>query len=1073
MRKFGLLGTTGLRSAAILGLSALVAAPAYAAVQATTETAQPAPDGPQPEGTQLEDADQVDAGETTADAGVITVTGSRIRRPELETAAPLIATIGSEEIATRNFTNVAEALNDVPGFGVPVAESGGQSSFSVGQNFVNLFGIGSNRTLTLVNGRRFVSSNTASNFGGASSGLQVDLNVIPVSLIDRIDVLAVKGATIYGSDAIAGTVNLILKDDFEGMDVRGTLGITERGDRATVFTSATIGGNFGGGRGNVVFNAEYDQRDGLGLNSRRRTAEQLFFVAPPASANSEFSTVLIRNRRITPITRGGLPTRGGAGGAGLVQFGGFRDAGGNLVQFDPSGNLVSFDPGTPTGSVVNSIGGQGLNLGDTSQITSDIERITAYSLGHYDITDNIRAFFEFSYAQVNAVELFNQPTYQSALFGAPSSGLGVLISNPFLTPQARAVLQRPNNLGTTRNFDTNGDGIADDQRFFLQRGNLDLAGGNNESRQQLDLFRIVGGVQGDFELANRSFSWNVSYNHGRSQALSTGPNLVQANFLNAVDAVGVTAADVTRLRNSGASLNVIRNGQVIGVTGRQLQAGDIACRVGLTPPTAPGSGAPGTAAQPRSVTACVPLNLFGENRNSQEALDFINATTNSESDNQQDVINANIGGELFRLFGNPMAFNVGVERREEQQSFTPDAFLQEGLGRSVPISPVTGRFVTKEVYGEVVLPLIQPNNDFFLYNVELDASARYIDNSQAGNDTIYSVGARVAPIRDITLRGSYTSSVRAPAITELFLPAVSTFSFAQDPCDTRNIGGGPAPATRAANCAAAGITQPFTSIIQDASQRITSSGNPNLLNERSKSWTAGAVLQPRFIPGLTITADWVDIELEDAIVALNLTNVLRACFDNPSFPNAPTCSQFTRGPNGQITGATVGQSNAGLFEFAGLQASARYGFGLDRLFGGDSDYGRLNLSARYFYLDKLRTVIAGVENNDRGEIGDFKHSASATIAYELGGSTLAFTGNYLSSAVFDLDDTPTSRDILGVDDHFLLDMTFSQSVGENYTFRFTVNNVLDTDAPFPSSATTTYNSGIVGRRFLAGVTARF
>jgi outer membrane receptor for ferrienterochelin and colicin len=228
---------------------------------AFAQTAQPV-DDTQPETVQEDNNAQA----TTGDPQDIVVTGSRIARPELETAAPLIASIGSEELETRAFTNVAAALDEVPGFGIPVAESGDQGTFSVGQNFVNLFGIGSNRTLTLVNGRRFVSSNTAAAVGinaAAGAGLQVDLNVIPVSLIERIDVLAVKGATTYGSDAIAGTVNLILKDDFEGMDVRGQLGITERGDRPTVYASATLGGNFGDGRGNVVFNAEFDKRDGI------------------------------------------------------------------------------------------------------------------------------------------------------------------------------------------------------------------------------------------------------------------------------------------------------------------------------------------------------------------------------------------------------------------------------------------------------------------------------------------------------------------------------------------------------------------------------------------------------------------------------------------------------------------------------------------------------------------------------------------------------------------------------------------------------------------------------------------
>lgn len=976
--------------------------------------------------------------EVEATDSTIIVTGSRILRPELETAAPFVASVGREDIQERGFTNISDALNEVPGFGTPVSSAGDQAGFSVGQNFVNLFGIGSQRTLTLVNGRRFVSSNTASNFSGANAGLQVDLNAIPVSLIERVDVLAVKGATTYGSDAVAGTVNLILRDDFEGLETTAQVGLFEKGDGRSVFASATLGTNLNEGRGNIAVNFEYNDQQGVLSSSRKILREGLF---------RDNENNLIRQRRLFVLDDGGLPTRGpGLGNGGYLTDGftgtegGFRNAAGDFVTFDTNGNLVSFDPGVPDG-LVNASGGDGLDLLRAGQILSNLERYSIFALGHYDVTDNIRFFFEANYVNTRAVELANQPVYQSALFGGTSSGLGVLLSNPFLTDQARDVLSRPGNLDgngdgvADLNFDTDGDGTNDDTQFFLQRAGFDLLGGRNPNFQQLDLFRIVGGLTGDFELfGGRTFTWNVSHAYGESQAVSRRTDLVQANFINAIDAV----TDPT--------------------------TGETVCRVTLDPP-------PGVP--PRSVTGCVPLNLFGEGVASAEAIDFVTAETLAESRNVQNIFNANIGGGLFDIFNNEVAINVGYEFRKEEQSFTPDGFLQEGLGRSVPIAPVSGKFTTNEFFGEVLIPIIQPSNDFFIDRLELDGSIRYIDNSQAGSATVWSVGGQLAPISDITIRGSYTESVRAPAITELFLPGVSIFSFADDPCDVDFRNAGPDPARRQANCALDGLPADFDSQIDDASQEITSSGNPNLLNEESKSWTAGVILQPRFIPGLTITADWVDIELTNAITTLDLTDVLRSCYDNNDFPNASTCDQFQRDPTtGQIVSATVGQSNAGMFEFAGLQASARYGFELSNLFGSETDLGNLDLLLRYFYLDKNQFTVVGVLDDDRGEIGNFKHEVNGTIRYTNNDFGISFTGNYLSSAAFDLEEDQTAP-FAGVGSYFTVDTTISWDISDNFRAALTVNNLFEEEPPFPSRSTTQYTAGVLGREYLFRISADF
>ena len=168
------------------------------------------------------------AGEAV-EVGEIVVTGSRIRRTELTSVQP-IQVISSETFDKRGFTNVADALNELPSSGIPVNPIGDQGGFGTGRNFVNIFNLGTNRTLTLVNGRRFVGGNPSSLFTGAGAGGQVDLNVIPTGLVDRIETIQAGGSAVYGSDAIAGVINIITRTEYDGIEFDGQFGISDRND---------------------------------------------------------------------------------------------------------------------------------------------------------------------------------------------------------------------------------------------------------------------------------------------------------------------------------------------------------------------------------------------------------------------------------------------------------------------------------------------------------------------------------------------------------------------------------------------------------------------------------------------------------------------------------------------------------------------------------------------------------------------------------------------------------------------------------------------------------------------------
>ena len=319
--------STRLLSATALVTSLLIV-PAAAFAQAAPNAANPTPAQPSESAITQEEETKTSAasadGETRGD-GTIIVTGSRIPRPERDGTIPGVQ-IGQQQIEQRGFTNALEALNDIPLVGPgasPLTGNNGGQAASLGAAFPDLLDLGTQRTLTLINGRRFVSGNSASLFvEGNATGSQVDINVIPTTLIQRVDVLTVGGASAYGADAVAGVVNFILRDDFTGLTVRALSGITERGDAAQYQLAGTYGLNFAGDRGNVVISGEYTRNEGLQADSRDfRLARTNSYTNPfnGSRRNSAFASAIIdptnsNNGAFLRATDDGIPaTLFGAG----------------------------------------------------------------------------------------------------------------------------------------------------------------------------------------------------------------------------------------------------------------------------------------------------------------------------------------------------------------------------------------------------------------------------------------------------------------------------------------------------------------------------------------------------------------------------------------------------------------------------------------------------------------------------------------------------------------------------------------------------------------------------------------
>lgn len=1008
--------------------------------------------------------------ETTS---TIVVTGSRIRNPNLTSPEP-ITTFSSAQLRERNFTNVADALNELPGVRGSVTP-GGTQGFGQGTNFINILGLGSNRTLTLYNGRRFVSSNVASIFTNAAAGTQVDLNIIPSILVDDITTLSIGGAPIYGSDAISGTINVTLRSRFEGLEVSATSGISEQGDNQTLNFSGIAGRNFLDDRLNITVAVSHDDLKGMVFNDRDFLRRRIGGATNPTSAaqaaalrpngigpggdgrlNPNFGYnlsqtdgnpggVLIRNVNIPFLTPGGLISATNLATADprnpAVPFG---VATTNGLQFAANGNLVPFNQGVVFPGTSGS-GGDGFRFADYTQITSDLRRTTINGFMTFKVTDQIELFAEGTYFKSRADELTQQPTFNSSLFSGLSAPVTYSVNNPFLNDQARAQL-------VSRGVTT----------FQISRASDDLADltGYNET----EVVYGVGGARGDFRALGGDFLAEVYASYGRTRSNDYGQDLNAQRFINAT--------------------NVTRDA-----------AGNIVCTTAQT--RTGGFAAPGGT--PIADAACVPLNLFGRGAASQAARDYVVEQFVTRSRQAQTVVNSSLSGTTGDIYGSGgIGLNIGYEYRREEASFTPSEFQQLGRGRSVPITALSGSYELNDIFGEIVLPIVSPDLDFsFLRSLQLTGRGRYSHNSINGGFFAYTGGANLAPTEDLMFRGTYTRSFRSPGITELFLPQVNTFATVPDLCQPASRNGGPAPAVRAANCAAFIAAFPGTDFntpdpASVATVPARSGGNPNLQNEEARSFSYGVVLTPRFLPRFSVSADYINISLRGPIASLSIAQIASGCFDNPSFNTSDVlnansfCSQILRNPatgrvvnNPATPAVTSGFVNGQRLEVSGIQGTLNYALPMS----GVGLEGTLTFGTDLTYVDRRLNDVTGVAaTNIQGTLTDPQLSGQFRLRYverNFGlNTTVNFTGQQLFSRLNRTQGVAgggfDARELDKLDAYAVVNMGVFFDPVDNFRFTLAVNNLFNRQGQeyFGELHPSSFND-LIGRRFNASVRATF
>ncbi len=970
-------------------LIGFAATPAFAQAVPATENTTPA--------SVAQDADAATRASAQDQGGEIVVTGSRIARQDLTSIVP-VALVGSEQLQQDAAINVQDTLNELPQVGIGSSRT--NTNFLTSGNgvaTVNLRNLGSSRTLVLVNGRRFVA--------GIAGTSAVDLNNIPTDFIERVEIVTGGASAVYGSEAIAGVVNFILKDRFDGIQARAQYGITERGDNPRYLAALTAGTSFGADdRGSAILHFSYDKDEGLFSRDREISREDCYFDICGPGGYSSYS----------PQGRFEL-----LGSNGAAQ-GAFR--GGSLFSFDANNNLIAG-------------GGLGFNRNGVRRIATPVERYLAAGLFNYEVTDNVRAFAEVTYAKVNSSSQIEAlPLDATDIYDGDAQGFGIPITNAFIPEAVRAAIAARN---------TDADPTNDVTSIgFRRRQNEVFNRSNNNNR---DTWRVAAGLRGT--LAD-SWDWEASYVYGRLHDFTSSEDIDNNRYRNALDSV-------------------------------RLADGSIVCR-----------------SEAARAEGCVPINIFGFNTASPEASAYVRAVVPKSEDivNEQQVAAFSVANsDLFQLPAGGVGVALGAEYRKESSVDDLDILTNTGGNSGNQIPDTVGSFDVWEVYGEVNVPVLR---DSFVNYLGLTGAVRYSDYSQpeVGGVVSWNAGVELEPFDGLRFRGVYARANRAPNISEFASAPAETFAGVNDPCNgvtaTRSQDVDAAcraiPAIAAA-IASRGVFSYTPADLQGINGFI--GGNPNLKEETAETITAGVVFQPRFIRGFSLTADYFDIKVDDAIGTVGQDLSVEQCLltGDPVF-----CNSVTRNANtGFVTRVDDQLVNVAQLQTRGIDVGLRYARPLG-WFGDD----RIELNANYTYLIDYKSQSNPVApiRELAGSVGLSEHRATARATYRNGGASLSWQVNYLGKAVGDIDfvgddtvygDSLTLDELNRIPSYFFHDAQLRFGAGENNRFEFYVgvDNVFDTQppflpgTPFSASPTGTETAADVydpfGRRFYAGVQVRF
>ena len=1001
-----------------------------------------------------QDADQMEE---------MVVTGSRFTNPNLVSTSP-VTVIDDELFDVRGTFDTIDLVNTLPS-----AFAGQTTAFAngaTGTSTLNLRGLGAVRTLVLVDGKRLPP-------GGPLGGFAADLNLIAPQLVESVEVVTGGASAVYGSDAIAGVANFILRKDFEGieLDVQGgfnqstnndeffqdaleaanidpvTGGVT---DNATLQLSGLIGTGLGDGRGNVTGYFNWSTSDGIQQGDRD--------FAQCATFPSGADDLICLGSNAGPF-----PT--------TFFVNTLLDADGNQIGLvDATGAPILNADGTPQTSGAFSLNAEddtltpgfnnAFNFNPFNPIRREVERFNAGFNGYYDFKEDLTAYLDFGFTSSSSPQIIAP----SAAFNASINQVNC--DNPLLTEEQLAIICGTLDPATglfARDIDGDGFAQTEIRRRFVE-------GGPRTDDRTRTNFRVVGGFRGT--LAD-NFDWDIFGQYSETQLQRVQFNQVTAE-------------------NLALSLDIVSD----PVTG------DPICRSVLD----------------GSNPDCLPFtSAFQIGVPSDPGLPaFVDTPTLTVGTSTQNVFGATIGGDLS-VWGaqSPWADEgvnalIGVEYREDTLFEQADGIAASGglVGAGGATVPTNGETEVFEIFGEVQIPLISDKP--FIERFNVTGAYRYSDYSSEDNLTgidggnfgvsTFAVGATWEPTSDLRIRGQFQRAIRAPNVLELFSPQNTGLTNLSDPCS------GSMPTATAAQCANTGLSAAqFGLIPPDSGQLNTlTGGNPNLTPEVSDTFTIGAVWQPSQVEGLTVSADYFDITVENAIGTIPTATTLNQCLETGA---VEFCSLIQRGPDGTLTTvpsdlAFISAASTNIAEFAttGIDLQIQYNHDLN-------SFGDLSFNYNSTILTDLSTItIPGTPSFDCvGFFADscgnpnfaYRHNLGATwnTPWKFRGTALwrFFSGvNQVGNVDNGFDGTGNVTSLVQsggnaiderIDSTSYLDLAGFYDVNDELTLRMGVNNVLDSNPPIVTTFGTTgvnveantvagvFDAG--GRFLFAGATFNF
>lgn len=958
----------------------------------------------------------------------IIVTGSRIPQPNLTSISP-VTSVGSDQIKLEGVTRVEDLINNLP---QAFADFGGNlSNGATGTATVNLRNLGSERTLVLINGRRLMPGDPTQN-GSASP----DLNQIPSALIERIEVLTGGASAVYGADAVAGVVNFIMNDKFEGIRLDAQYSMYQHKNDSRIANLVRDSG-FGLPSSNVTDGYTKDITFIAGINT------------PDGRGNA---TVYLGYRDMDAITQ----DQRDFSACGLFSGDAFECGGSGttapaaIFTYDHRNDPDNF---TPTGFFQVGAGGalndftDVYNFAPSNYYQRPDDRKTAGLFAHYDFSDKARVYTEFMFmddrtlAQIAPSGAFlgggpGQPPF----FGR----YAVNCANPFLSGQALDILC-DGNMGNT-------DALID-----LGRRNVEGGGRMDDLRHTS--FRGVVGVRGDFA---EGWTYDVYGLYGTSILSENYQNDFSRTRLGkALNAVaGPDGTPICRV-NADADLsnddpacvpyNIFQPG---GVTPEQLAYLQI-----------PGLSEGSTTEQIFSVSFAGDLGQYGVKL--PTAID-----------------------------GLGVAF--GAEYRSERSELRTDAAFQANdlAGQGAATLDTVGSFDVRELFTEARLPLIQDKP--FAHTLSFEAGYRYSDYDLGFDTDTYKLGLDWAPAQDLRFRGSYQRAVRSPNIQELFLQPRVQLDGSTDPC-ANAIGEAPQATLEQCLRTGISPAQ-YGNILSNPAAQYNGlvGGDPNLDPEVSDTYSFGFVVTPGFLPSLNVTVDYYDIKVEKLIDELGADFILSQCLNSGdptycSMVNRAANGSIWLGDGGYIVDPIL---NTGSLRTKGIDVSASYQLEMGR--AGSLALTLVATHVDEYVTEPLpgaqKYDCAGLYGTVCGTpIPEWRHKLRGNWMTPWG-LDLAVTWRYIESVDVDTSSSnpALSGDVLATDrtlgSRSYIDLTGSYSFSDlgvfsNLTGRLGINNLFDKDPPLLGldTCTSVFCNGntypqvyeTLGRYVFLGLTADF